>query len=104
MNADNVSKVLDQLALRFGATGAALWASYWHATLLYAATYMLSSVAFGVVCLAASQQIKIEDDDFRWIRPACMVVSGSIIALGVAANLTDLLMPQGAALHTLMGK
>jgi hypothetical protein len=104
MKADELSKVLDELALRFGSTGANLWRAYWHATQFYAFTCTLSGVAFGVVCLLASKRIDIDDSDFQWVSGACMVVSAGVIALVVAVNLTDLVMPQGAALHSLMGK
>lgn len=104
MNADNAARLLDQLAQRFGATGAALWSAYWHATQFYAASCLVVWAVFGAILLKACWQLEVDDDMFQWLPYAGRFFGLLVLAAAITFNLTDIIIPQGAALHTLLGK
>lgn len=109
---NTVSKTIDVLATKFGATGSQLWWMYVHYVQFYALAWMLiGSGAFGMVALVSSKMLVVkgkddygnDDEGFRIVRCIVYGCCAIAIALFVASNVTDVILPQGAAIAHLTG-
>lgn len=97
---DTVNKVLDELARRFGTTGAALWAAYVHYIQLYALGWMLAGLFAAGLMFIGSYRLKADeyDTDTEVIRWIGMIGAIILAFFFIGVNFADLFAPQGAAI------
>lgn len=106
---ETLNKVLNDLAARFGSTGAALWTSYVHYTQACAAAelfgWLLIGLTIGIYCTRwqpSSQMISESDGGVYAVKYAGMIIGLVITSLSIGTCLPQIIAPQGAALTAIL--
>jgi len=103
---DVVSKTLDQLSQRFGATGLALWKVYVNFIEMDALSNVLGILIFGLICLYAAHKytpkMMTYEEDASNVKLFVWIVFGAILGFTIACNFATICSPGGYAVYTLI--
>lgn len=104
---DTISKTIDVLAQKFGATGQALWQAIYHQQIIYGFyALFISLVCFGILvgCFFWGRKIVKDDwDEAAWLTLGIVVFFALVIGLGFGYEaLTGLSNPTYAAIKDIL--